>query len=545
MSKRLTGLLFTLCLQFASFCQSLPDGEYLIKINETGKYFAIAGASRDNGAWMIQWDNEYTSHFRFIIKHLGNNVYTLKAKHSGKYLSTEGPPAAGAKLIQWDWLNQDNQKWYILPHQGGKGFVLSAYHNKMKVVLQNFNSSAKPVNGAYAFLQGDMYMRPMVLDFKKNETGETGGELFKDRQEGKIMTGGSGTSGASKILTDVPDGIYKIRINETGKYLAIAGQEDHQNGMRLIQWDMLPRNNHLFKVTRLDNGNYSIAAVHSEKVLDVVDMKTADGTPVQQWDNLNGSNQQWKFFRVGKESELSIISAATGKRLQLAGVLNATDNGHPLVIKENAGQTFQLIPARPQKFTEFITIRNLRLTVPTLGKDQEMCGQIKVHVINKNGQSRGSYYVTPNNILFDRNERNAYDISKTGILSIPGEFQFKITSDELVGSKIVITYGINENDASVFTTFGSVNTGITGDAVWVPDLTPLVYGGADDFYVLKHSFNDCLQSKLSPGKISNQQSFLITSIPPFCQVHVNMQDEDGSDDWMDVYYIITKERKAL
>lgn len=95
------GIIFTLMISwFTAAAQSLADGEYLIKVNQTGKYFAIAGAGRDNGAGLIQWDNEYTHQFRFIIKHLGNNVYSLKAKHSGKYLSTEGSPQAGAKLIQ-------------------------------------------------------------------------------------------------------------------------------------------------------------------------------------------------------------------------------------------------------------------------------------------------------------------------------------------------------------------------------------------------------------------------------------------------------------
>jgi hypothetical protein len=153
----------------AAWSQTLSNGEYLIKINDTGKFFAIAGASNANGARMIQWDNEYSNHFRFILTHLGNNVYTLKAKHSGKFISTEGTPAAGAKLIQRDWLDQDNQKWLILKQPGSRGYVMSCYQNQLKVVYRNFNSRVTPVNGDYFFLQADRNMRSMVLDFKKNE----------------------------------------------------------------------------------------------------------------------------------------------------------------------------------------------------------------------------------------------------------------------------------------------------------------------------------------------------------------------------------------
>lgn len=155
-----------------SYSQTLTDGEYLIKINHTGKYLAIGGASKDNGARLIQWDNEYSSHFIFIIKSLGNSVYTLKAKHSGKYISTEGTPQQGAKLIQWDWLNQNNQKWYITPHPAGKGYLLKCVENNMKTVMQNWGAATdQPKNGSYLFLSNAIPL-DMILDFKKNETGQ-------------------------------------------------------------------------------------------------------------------------------------------------------------------------------------------------------------------------------------------------------------------------------------------------------------------------------------------------------------------------------------
>lgn len=154
--------------------QTLTDGEYYIKVKDTGKFLAIAGANKSNGAWLVQWDNEYKTHFSFILTHLGNNVYTLKSKYTGKYLSTEGNADPGAKLIQWDWLNQDNQKWYILPApNGAKGFVLSCFKNGLRANLQHWNSSVTPGNGAYFFLQRDMNMRLMILDFKKNEIERT------------------------------------------------------------------------------------------------------------------------------------------------------------------------------------------------------------------------------------------------------------------------------------------------------------------------------------------------------------------------------------
>jgi hypothetical protein len=540
----LTFLAFSLFFYKVASSQALSDGEYLIKINETGKFFAIAGASKDNNARLIQWDNEYASHFKFIIKHLGGNVYSIIAKHSGRYLSTEGTPIAGAKLVQWDWLNQDNQKWYIQPQNGAKGFVVSSYQNKMKVVVQHWNSTATPGNGAYFFLQGDMNMRPMILDFKKNETTQIEGNQYKDMSASKMALPKINNA-AIKLVRDVPDGIYKIYINQSKKYLAIAGQEDMNNGMRLIQWDMLSRNNHLFEIRKQDNGGYTIKPVHSQKVLDVVDMRTEDGTQVQQWDYLNTPNQLWKFYN--ETDGVSIVSVATGKKLQLATGVNNVSNGTPLVIASSSTQTFQLYPARAVKFTDYITIKDVRFTVPH-GGDLDMFGMIEEVMLDKHDNGFNEYYQNnkePLNVLFARKEAAPINMDKLRLVDLGGEVKLKIGSEELVGAKINIVYGINENDADVaspFTSFGTAPAARSTDPrsrVYM-STTPYKAGGSDDFYQLKNSFNDKLKSKLD----YHLQQFFVADIPMGSTlVHVNLQDEDGSDNWLDVYFTVIRERK--
>ncbi|MET0465952.1 MAG: RICIN domain-containing protein [Chitinophagaceae bacterium] len=167
--KRVIMFMLTAMILVNVDAQVLKDGEYYIRINDTGKFLAIAGAGKANGARLIQWDNEYRTHFSFIITHLGNDIYTVKSKHSGKFLSTDGAPAAGAKIIQWDWLDQQNQQWRIMKQKGSRGYVMSSAANNMRVVMQHWNSSVTPGNGAYLFLSGDNTMRGMVLDFKRNE----------------------------------------------------------------------------------------------------------------------------------------------------------------------------------------------------------------------------------------------------------------------------------------------------------------------------------------------------------------------------------------
>lgn len=542
--NKLWTLLLVCCSCITGTAQALSDGEYMIKVSRTGKYLAVEGAAQGNGAVAVQWDMEVSKHFLFIVKKLEGNLYSIQAKHSARYLSSTGDnPQEGAAVIQWDWLNQDNQKWIIQPAvNGNKGWTVRCYKNYMKLTLQYWNSSqATPGNGAQFRLTRDEIVSPVILDFKKNEAN-TGEQMRFKSDSQKAQTQALGNN-YKPILVDVPDGIYKIRINETGKYLAIAGQEDYASGMKLIQWDMLPRNNHLFRVARLDNGNYSITALHSEKVLDVVDRRTDDGTQIQQWENLNGVNQQWKFYNAGND-HVKIVSVASGKFLSLSGANNNPNNGVPLMIASDAAVTFKLLHARANKFTEYITIRNMEIRTPKTDGDQSLFGEIRIYLLNKNGQSKGNYYLSPTNMPFNLTENKAYDISKSGRLSLPGEYKFSVSSDELIGAKIVIVYSINENDASVFTNFTS-EKGIPpgGDILFVPDLEPTVSGGADDFYILKTTFGDCLKNVLEAGKFSNRQQFYVTDIPVHCEVHINMQEEDGSDNWLDVYYNISKERK--
>ncbi len=58
---------------------------------------------------------------------------------------------------------------------------------------------------------------------------------------------------------DITDGIYKIKINQTGKYLAVEGIST-ANGARLVQWDYVDQGNHKFKITKKANGYYEISA---------------------------------------------------------------------------------------------------------------------------------------------------------------------------------------------------------------------------------------------------------------------------------------------
>jgi hypothetical protein len=92
----------------------ISDGMYKIKVNHTGKYLAIEGVSKDNGARLVQWDYVDQPNHKFYVRSIGDGFYEISAVHSNRYLNASGQSKAdGTAIIQWDYANQDNVKWRI------------------------------------------------------------------------------------------------------------------------------------------------------------------------------------------------------------------------------------------------------------------------------------------------------------------------------------------------------------------------------------------------------------------------------------------------
>jgi hypothetical protein len=69
-------------------------------------------------------------------------------------------------------------------------------------------------------------------------------------------------------------------------------------------------------------------ARHSDRVIDVKDISTANGAPIHQWDWWGGGNQRWRMEPVG-DGYARIVAQHSGKVLDVAGASMA--NGAPLV----------------------------------------------------------------------------------------------------------------------------------------------------------------------------------------------------------------------
>src|SRR3712207_9128761 len=66
--------------------------------------FRSAGASRGNGARLIQWPYHGRANQAFRFERIAGGFHRIVAQHSGLVLYVEGASTAnGARLIQWPW----------------------------------------------------------------------------------------------------------------------------------------------------------------------------------------------------------------------------------------------------------------------------------------------------------------------------------------------------------------------------------------------------------------------------------------------------------
>lgn len=120
-------------------------------------------------------------------------------------------------------------------------------------------------------------------------------------------------SGSSSI----PDGIYKIVSEASGKVVDVDANYINDNGTKVQQWSWLNGNNQKWSFTYLGNGYYRITSVASGKVLDTdANIIAANGTKVQQWDWLSGDNQQW-VVRPEANGTYAIVNKRSGKVLDV------------------------------------------------------------------------------------------------------------------------------------------------------------------------------------------------------------------------------------
>ena len=289
------------------------EGIYTIRSVLPGnRAVGIDAGSTENGANVNLWDYLQVGQQKFRIKMDSKGYYEIENIKSNKLLDVVGSgQASGTNVDQWEYNGgYDNQKWII-----EKG--IEAYKIKSKV------------NGLYLNLENGVGANGENVNVETGADIETQEFLIERIDEDGTETILNGTT--NKIITKL-----------SGRAVGVDGGR-LDNGANINLWDYIRVNQQRFKFIYNVAGYYTIVNENSGKLLDVVSSGSKSGTPVDQWeDNGGNDNQKWIVKDIGN-GYYNIISKLNGLYLTVGGNGNNCD----LMYVENPtgrdNQKFQII----------------------------------------------------------------------------------------------------------------------------------------------------------------------------------------------------------
>ncbi len=267
----------------------LAEGIYTIRSVLPGnRAVGIDAGSKEDGANVNIWDYYGVGQQKFRLRIDIEGYYEIENIRSNKLLDVvQSIQGSGMNVDQWS--NNggtDNQKWII--EKGIEGYKIKSKLNGWYLNLENgVGANGENVNieeGADVLTQ----------EFLIERIDEDGTETILNGTTNKIIT--------------------KL----SGRAVGVDGGR-LENGANINLWDYIRVNQQRFKFIYNEAGYYIIINENSGKLLDVVGSGSESGTPVDQWeDNGGNDNQKWIIKDVGN-GYYNIISKLNGLYLTVGG----------------------------------------------------------------------------------------------------------------------------------------------------------------------------------------------------------------------------------
>lgn len=152
--------------------KSIEAGVYYIKVNATGKYLGVEGVNTSNGARLVQWDFANLDNHKFYIERRPDGYYTIKAMHSNRYLNIAGQSVEdGAPVLQWDYVEQDNVFFNLLYSSSLNGWLIRGKQSGKDVKLAGGITNA--ANGTLLVLNSNNQAGAQAFSFEPAQQQKT------------------------------------------------------------------------------------------------------------------------------------------------------------------------------------------------------------------------------------------------------------------------------------------------------------------------------------------------------------------------------------
>jgi hypothetical protein len=273
---------------------------FQIVASHSGKCLDVTDGSLQDGARLQQWECNGLPQQRFWITSLDGERFTVMTA-AGKVLDGENF-GQGSDVQQWSDLGGANQRWQLLP-AGTDEYTIWSGNNKLLYVAGASASNGAPVR------------QTTVLGLSA--------------QRWRLVPVTSSTEGA----------VVHIVAKHSGQCLTVDSATPTANGTPLVQRPCQKGTAQRFWVNPVGGGVYRVLA-YGTKSLDVTGNSGSNLAPIQQWQYLNGVNQQW-LLRADADGAFRLQSRRSSKVLDVRGGTTAHLAGTPVQQYDDLGAANQ------------------------------------------------------------------------------------------------------------------------------------------------------------------------------------------------------------
>jgi predicted alpha-1,6-mannanase (GH76 family) len=126
---------------FAQNAGIISGATYTLKSKVSNKLLNVSNASIDIGANIDCWTNTGSDAQRWIVTHIGNNVYTLTNVSSGKLLHIAATPADSVNVDQFSDTGSDDVKWTLKKAGQGHYYLNTVANSDFSLNLHSGGSA--------------------------------------------------------------------------------------------------------------------------------------------------------------------------------------------------------------------------------------------------------------------------------------------------------------------------------------------------------------------------------------------------------------------
>ena len=336
--------------------QKNADGSYTFFNKKNGYALYVGSVSPKAGTNVCTSGYSPTSNEqKFKLERVTNlmptGLYNLKsALNASQVLDvTAGSGANNANIETWTNNAEIAQKWNIQAVAGKENvYTLQAVCSGKYLADNGLGNAVQVASGIdtksqwKASIVGGSYVLTNV---------ETGKAL--DVTNSKVA---SGTNVGTKVITNgvnqrwnlvttapLPNGTYIIRSRvNTSQVLEIVGSSTGNNG-NVAMWKYHGGGNQKFNFTRNSDGTYTVVNCNSGKALDAAKGASSAGTNIAQFNQKNQKNQRW-YLVYNSDGGFKLVSAANSQVVIGFNGSSPTNGANVCLVKDTnaSSQHFKL-----------------------------------------------------------------------------------------------------------------------------------------------------------------------------------------------------------